>query len=137
MDGGSRKGPGCDSRSGSARDFPPSLPQLNVAVKCLKTEALNQPEALDDFIREVNAMHSLDHVNLIRLYGVVLSNPMKMVRDPRGFQKRPWGKAPSVGHRGLQGHQQAERFTHPCSLILIGVVLDITTVSHGLKMVLK
>uniref|UniRef100_A0A670ZMS9 Activated CDC42 kinase 1 n=2 Tax=Pseudonaja textilis TaxID=8673 RepID=A0A670ZMS9_PSETE len=48
---------------------------------CLKTDALNQPEALDDFIREVNAMHSLDHVNLIRLYGVVLSNPMKMVTE--------------------------------------------------------
>ncbi|KAH0624238.1 hypothetical protein JD844_007852 [Phrynosoma platyrhinos] len=48
---------------------------------CLKTDVLSQPEALDDFIREVNAMHSLDHVNLIRLYGVVLSNPMKMVTE--------------------------------------------------------
>nr|XP_028587733.1 activated CDC42 kinase 1 isoform X2 [Podarcis muralis] len=54
---------------------------LNVAVKCLKTDVLSQPEALDDFIREVNAMHSLDHLNLIRLYGVVLSNPMKMVTE--------------------------------------------------------
>ncbi|XP_015267902.1 PREDICTED: activated CDC42 kinase 1-like, partial [Gekko japonicus] len=56
----------------------PSGKTLNVAVKCLKTDVLSQPEALDDFIREVNAMHSLDHRNLIRLYGVVLSNPMKM-----------------------------------------------------------
>lgn len=55
------------------------FPQLTVAVKCLKTDVLSQPEALDDFIREVNAMHSLDHCNLIRLYGVVLSPPMKMV----------------------------------------------------------
>lgn len=53
--------------------------QLNVAVKCLKTDVLSQPDALDDFIREVNAMHSLDHQNLIRLYGVVLTHPMKMV----------------------------------------------------------
>ncbi|KAJ6655493.1 hypothetical protein lerEdw1_005071 [Lerista edwardsae] len=59
----------------------PSSKILNVAVKCLKTDVLSQPEALDDFIREVNAMHSLDHVNLIRLYGVVLSNPMKMVTE--------------------------------------------------------
>ncbi|XP_062832973.1 activated CDC42 kinase 1 isoform X3 [Anolis carolinensis] len=59
----------------------PSGKLLNVAVKCLKTDVLSQPEALDDFIREVNAMHSLDHVNLIRLYGVVLSNPMKMVTE--------------------------------------------------------
>lgn len=50
-----------------------------MAVKCLKTDVLNQPDALDDFIREVNAMHSLDHQNLIRLYGVVLTHPMKMV----------------------------------------------------------
>lgn len=42
---------------------------LNVAVKCLKTDVLSQPDALEDFICEVNAMHSLDHQNLIRLYG--------------------------------------------------------------------
>ncbi|XP_066565061.1 activated CDC42 kinase 1 isoform X2 [Amia ocellicauda] len=54
---------------------------INVAVKCLKTDVLNQPDALDDFIREVNAMHSLDHQNLIRLYGVVLTHPMKMVTE--------------------------------------------------------
>ncbi|XP_071422203.1 activated CDC42 kinase 1 isoform X3 [Pithys albifrons albifrons] len=59
----------------------PAGKTLNVAVKCLKTDVLCQPEALDDFIREVNAMHSLDHRNLIRLYGVVLSHPMKMVTE--------------------------------------------------------
>lgn len=53
--------------------------QLSVAVKCLKTDVLSQPDALEDFICEVNAMHSLDHQNLIRLYGVVLTHPMKMV----------------------------------------------------------
>uniref|UniRef100_A0AAZ3R907 Activated CDC42 kinase 1 n=1 Tax=Oncorhynchus tshawytscha TaxID=74940 RepID=A0AAZ3R907_ONCTS len=52
-----------------------------VAVKCLKTDVLSQPDALDDFICEVNAMHSLDHQNLIRLYGVVLTRPMKMVTE--------------------------------------------------------
>uniref|UniRef100_A0A8C7LUX2 Activated CDC42 kinase 1 n=1 Tax=Oncorhynchus kisutch TaxID=8019 RepID=A0A8C7LUX2_ONCKI len=55
--------------------------KLTVAVKCLKTDMLSQPEALDDFICEVNAMHSLDHQNLIRLYGVVLTQPMKMVTE--------------------------------------------------------
>ncbi|XP_041658295.1 tyrosine kinase, non-receptor, 2b isoform X5 [Cheilinus undulatus] len=54
---------------------------LNVAVKCLKTDVLSQPDALEDFICEVNAMHSLDHQNLIRLYGVVLTHPMKMVTE--------------------------------------------------------
>lgn len=50
-------------------------------MKCLKTDVLSQPDALEDFICEVNAMHSLDHQNLIRLYGVVLTHPMKMVVD--------------------------------------------------------
>ncbi|KTG03220.1 hypothetical protein cypCar_00010339 [Cyprinus carpio] len=59
----------------------PSGRVLSVAVKCLKTDLLEQDEGLDDFIREVNAMHSLDHHNLIRLYGVVLTHPMKMVRN--------------------------------------------------------
>ncbi|XP_072330224.1 tyrosine kinase, non-receptor, 2b isoform X11 [Scyliorhinus torazame] len=59
----------------------PSGKIMNVAVKCLKTDVLNQPDALDDFIREVNAMHSLDHLNLIRLYGVVLTHPMKMITE--------------------------------------------------------
>ncbi|XP_051538066.1 activated CDC42 kinase 1-like isoform X2 [Myxocyprinus asiaticus] len=59
----------------------PSERVLNVAVKCLKTDLLEQGEGLDDFIREVNAMHSLDHQNLIRLYGVVLTHPMKMVTE--------------------------------------------------------
>lgn len=54
---------------------------LSVAVKCLKTDVLSQPDALEDFICEVNAMHSLDHQNLIRLYGVVLTHPMKMVTE--------------------------------------------------------
>ncbi|XP_056599824.1 tyrosine kinase, non-receptor, 2b isoform X3 [Triplophysa dalaica] len=61
--------------------FTPNGRVLNVAVKCLKTDVLSQPDALDDFIREVNAMHSLDHQNLIRLYGVVLTHPMKMVTE--------------------------------------------------------
>ncbi|XP_077101023.1 activated CDC42 kinase 1 isoform X2 [Siphateles boraxobius] len=60
----------------------PSGRVLSVAVKCLKTDLLDQQgEGLDDFIREVNAMHSLDHHNLIRLYGVVLTHPMKMVTE--------------------------------------------------------
>lgn len=59
-----------------------------MAVKCLKPDVLSQPEAMDDFIREVNAMHSLDHRNLIRLYGVVLTPPMKMVSTVGG--RGPW-----------------------------------------------
>ncbi|KAM4606177.1 activated CDC42 kinase 1 [Polymixia lowei] len=53
---------------------------LSVAVKCLKAGMLDS-EGLDDFIREVNAMHSLSHQNLIRLYGIVLTQPMKMVTE--------------------------------------------------------
>uniref|UniRef100_A0A665X5R7 Tyrosine kinase, non-receptor, 2a n=1 Tax=Echeneis naucrates TaxID=173247 RepID=A0A665X5R7_ECHNA len=53
---------------------------LSVAVKCLKAAVLDS-DGLDDFIREVNAMHSLSHQNLIQLYGVVLTQPMKMVTE--------------------------------------------------------
>ena len=50
-----------------------------MAVKILKSDALSQPGAFEDFVKEVNSMHSLDHPNLIRLYGVVLSAPLMMV----------------------------------------------------------
>ena len=53
--------------------------QIKVAVKCLKRDMLNDSMVFDDFIKEVNTMHMLDHPNLIRLYGVVISSPMKMV----------------------------------------------------------
>uniref|UniRef100_A0A7N6AHH9 Non-specific protein-tyrosine kinase n=1 Tax=Anabas testudineus TaxID=64144 RepID=A0A7N6AHH9_ANATE len=53
---------------------------LSVAVKCLKAGVLDS-DGLDDFIREVNAMHSLSHQNLIRLHGIVLTQPMKMVAE--------------------------------------------------------
>lgn len=53
--------------------------QVSVAVKILKNEVLSQPGAFDDFVKEVNAMHILDHPNLIRLYGVVLTSPLMMV----------------------------------------------------------
>lgn len=39
---------------------------VSVAVKVLKADALTQPGVLDDFIKEVQAMHQLDHPQLIR-----------------------------------------------------------------------
>jgi len=53
--------------------------QVSVAVKVLKNDVLSQPGAFEDFVKEVNAMHILDHPNLIRLYGVVLTSPLMMV----------------------------------------------------------
>nr|DBA29611.1 TPA: hypothetical protein GDO54_005682 [Pyxicephalus adspersus] len=54
---------------------------VNVAVKTLRTDASSDPEILQDFLQEVNAMYALDHPHLIRLYGVVLTQPMKMVTE--------------------------------------------------------
>lgn len=51
---------------------------LAVAVKVLKADAFSQPGVYDDFRREVEAMHSLKHPNLIRLHGVVF-HPLMMV----------------------------------------------------------
>lgn len=45
--------------SPSGRVFP-------VAVKVLKADALTQPNVIEDFVSEVQAMHTLDHHNLIR-----------------------------------------------------------------------
>ena len=39
----------------------------------LKKDTLNQPGAFEDFVKEVQSMHALDHENLIRLYGIVMS----------------------------------------------------------------
>lgn len=52
-----------------------------VAVKILKEDALSQPGAFDDFMKEVNAMHLLRHPNLVQLFGVVLSSPLMMVTE--------------------------------------------------------
>ncbi|CAH1645970.1 unnamed protein product [Spodoptera littoralis] len=49
-----------------------------VAVKVLKADAFSQPGIYDDFRREVEAMHSLKHPNLIKLHGVVF-HPLMMV----------------------------------------------------------
>lgn len=55
--------------------------RVPVAVKVLKADNLTQPGIVEDFFREVQAMHSIDHHNLIRLFGVVLSQPMMMVTE--------------------------------------------------------
>ncbi|XP_023653340.2 non-receptor tyrosine-protein kinase TNK1 isoform X1 [Paramormyrops kingsleyae] len=54
---------------------------LPVAVKSLKTGPSEQADTLSDFMQEVTIMQTLDHPNLIRLYGVVLTQPLKMVTE--------------------------------------------------------
>lgn len=54
--------------------------QLPVAVKSLRSSLSRQTDTLTDFLQEVTTMQSLDHPNIIRLYGVVLTQPLKMVR---------------------------------------------------------
>lgn len=53
--------------------------QKLVAVKVLRNDALAMPGAFEDFVKEVSVMHNLDHPNLIRLFGIVLSAPLMMV----------------------------------------------------------
>ena len=53
--------------------------QIKVAVKILRQDVMTNSGAVEDFIREVNLMHKLDHRHLIRLYGIVMSSPMMMV----------------------------------------------------------
>lgn len=59
----------------------PSNVIQSVAVKVLKTDTIAQPGIIEDFFREVQAMHALDHPNLVRLFGVVLTHPMMMITE--------------------------------------------------------
>ncbi|XP_078132216.1 non-receptor tyrosine-protein kinase TNK1 [Sander vitreus] len=52
-----------------------------VAVKSLRSSMSRQTNTLTDFLQEVTTMQSLDHPNIIRLYGVVLTQPLKMVTE--------------------------------------------------------
>ncbi|XP_070710974.1 non-receptor tyrosine-protein kinase TNK1 [Pempheris klunzingeri] len=54
---------------------------LPVAVKSLRSSMSRQTDTLSDFLQEVTTMQSLDHPNIIRLYGVVLTQPLKMVTE--------------------------------------------------------
>lgn len=50
--------------------------KLDVAVKILRDPT---KEIMEDLQQEVNNMQRLQHPNLIRLYGIVFSNPSMMV----------------------------------------------------------
>ncbi|KAG9274243.1 non-receptor tyrosine-protein kinase TNK1 [Astyanax mexicanus] len=52
-----------------------------VAVKSLRNSMSREPNTVTDFLQEVTTMQSLDHPNIIRLYGVVLTQPLKMVTE--------------------------------------------------------
>ncbi|XP_072543857.1 non-receptor tyrosine-protein kinase TNK1 [Salminus brasiliensis] len=52
-----------------------------VAVKSLRSSMSREPNTVTDFLQEVTTMQSLDHPNIIRLYGVVLTQPLKMVTE--------------------------------------------------------
>uniref|UniRef100_A0A2S2Q9B8 non-specific protein-tyrosine kinase n=1 Tax=Sipha flava TaxID=143950 RepID=A0A2S2Q9B8_9HEMI len=54
---------------------------LPVAVKMLKQDVPSLPQMFEDFVKEVQSMHTLDHVHLIKLYGIVLTQPMMMVTE--------------------------------------------------------
>ncbi|XP_016339656.1 activated CDC42 kinase 1-like [Sinocyclocheilus anshuiensis] len=54
---------------------------LPVAVKTLRGGASRYGEVVTEFLQEVTTMQSLDHPNIIHLYGVVLTHPLKMVTE--------------------------------------------------------
>ncbi|XP_042617299.1 activated CDC42 kinase 1-like [Cyprinus carpio] len=54
---------------------------LPVAVKTLRGGAARYGEVVTEFLQEVTTMQSLDHPNIIHLYGVVLTHPLKMVTE--------------------------------------------------------
>ncbi|XP_044273062.1 non-receptor tyrosine-protein kinase TNK1 [Varanus komodoensis] len=119
---GERLGDGCFGVVHRAEWSAPGGRVLSVAVKTLRSEVSADPGALIDFLNEVNVMCCLDHPNLIRLYGVVLTQPLKMVTElaPLGSlhdRLRPpfplhqlWSYALQVA-RGM-AYLEARRFVH-------------------------
>ncbi len=71
---------------------------LPIAAKVLKQDTIAQPGVFEDFVKEVQSMHCLDHENLIRLYGIVLTQPMKMIVElaPLGESFIPAVPVPQV-----------------------------------------
>ncbi|XP_043932961.1 non-receptor tyrosine-protein kinase TNK1 [Protopterus annectens] len=59
----------------------PSGKVVSVAVKHLRNDVAGDSDALNSFLQEINTMHLLDHPNLIRLYGLVLTPPLRMVTE--------------------------------------------------------
>ncbi|XP_051962562.1 non-receptor tyrosine-protein kinase TNK1 isoform X2 [Xyrauchen texanus] len=58
---------------------------LPVAVKTLRGGTSRQVDIVTDFLQEVTTMQSLDHPNIIHLYGVVLTQPLKMITELAPF----------------------------------------------------
>lgn len=54
---------------------------LPVAVKTLRGGGSRNGDVVTEFLQEVSTMQSLDHPNIIHLYGVVLTHPLKMVTE--------------------------------------------------------
>ncbi|XP_060635884.2 non-receptor tyrosine-protein kinase TNK1 [Anolis sagrei] len=76
-----RLGDGCFGVVHRAEWTAPGGGIIPVAVKTLRSDVSADPGALIDFLNEVNAMCCLHHPNLIRLHGVVLTQPLKMVTE--------------------------------------------------------
>lgn len=54
--------------------------QKKVVVKVLRADVFVQFGVFEDFVKEVNVMYSLNYLNLIYLYGIVLFLLLMMVR---------------------------------------------------------
>ncbi|XP_015275798.1 PREDICTED: non-receptor tyrosine-protein kinase TNK1 [Gekko japonicus] len=76
-----RLGDGCFGVVHRAEWNTPGGTTIPVAVKSLRSDISSDPGALIDFLNEVNAMCCLNHPNLLRLHGVVLTQPLKMVTE--------------------------------------------------------
>ncbi|KAL7876035.1 hypothetical protein AOLI_G00109980 [Acnodon oligacanthus] len=78
---GERLGSGSFGVVKKAEWHTPTGQVIHVAVKSLRSSMSREADTVTDFLQEVTTMQSLDHINIIRLYGVVLTQPLKMVTE--------------------------------------------------------
>ncbi|KAK2913704.1 hypothetical protein QQF64_030525 [Cirrhinus molitorella] len=82
---GDRLGSGSFGVVRKAEWHTPTGQVLPVAVKTLRGGASRYGDVVTEFLQEVSTMQSLDHPNIIHLYGVVLTHPLKMVTELAPF----------------------------------------------------
>lgn len=90
----------CGKKTTKFNDY--FLLQLQVAIKCLGNERMTSNST--EFLKEAAVMHSIDHPNIVRLYGVVLHMDSLMLVSIHPIDKEsgPGGPRKKIAFTGVK-----------------------------------